>query len=485
MEQVTANQFSSSIFWRFSDLFSRKAIGLVISIILARLIVPEAYGVIALTTVFIGFTNIFILTGFNVALIRKESVSDLDYSTVTTISLSCSAIIYLVCFVFAPLFADFYETSHLCEVLRVMLLSLLFLAIANVVRAKAMREMQFKRLSLISFTCNVASSIVAVVFAYQGYGVWALVIQQLLASILDTLLMLLVFKWKLSFKFSHSAAKEMFGFTMGVLGSSFLDFLANNLNGLIIGKKYSTTDLGYYDRGNMFPEVIGANLYGTISNVLLPTLSSCQNDAERMKRIARKVMSFTAFIIFPILFGLIGVSKVFVPLILTEKWIPCIPLLCLCCLYYVINPIKSIGYSVFYAKGKSRFCMRVEMARVSLMIVGLMLIVVLDAPIHFVVISNIVICLAVSLFSQYYVREILSYTYTELFKDLAPSLFFSLILMVVTYFIGEIEENRFLIFCIQIISGAGIYALLSWGFKVKELAYALEMLSKFSLKRKG
>ena len=282
MEQVTANQFSSSIFWRFSDLFSRKAIGLVISIILARLIVPEAYGVIALTTVFIGFTNIFILTGFNVALIRKESVSDLDYSTVTTISLSCSAIIYLVCFVFAPLFADFYETSHLCEVLRVMLLSLLFLAIANVVRAKAMREMQFKRLSLISFTCNVASSIVAVVFAYQGYGVWALVIQQLLASILDTLLMLLVFKWKLSFKFSHSAAKEMFGFTMGVLGSSFLDFLANNLNGLIIGKKYSTTDLGYYDRGNMFPEVIGANLCGTVSNVLLPTLSSGQFVVERM-----------------------------------------------------------------------------------------------------------------------------------------------------------------------------------------------------------
>lgn len=478
MNQVSANQFSKSVFWRFADLFSRKAIGLAISIILARLIAPEAYGIIALTTVFVGFTNIFILTGFNVALVRKKKVSDIDFSTVMTISLSCSTIIYVFCFFFAPLFAEFYESPKLCEVLRLMLLSLLFHAISNVVRAKAMREMQFKRISLISFTCNVGSSIIAVILAYQGLGVWALVIQQLLASILDMFLMLLIFKWRLSFKFSYIAAKEMFGFTMGVLGSSFLDFLANNLNGLIIGKKYSTTDLGYYDRGNMFPEVIGANLYGTISNVLLPTLSSCQNDEERMKRITRKVMSFTAFVIFPILFGLIGVSNIFVPLVLTEKWTPCIPLLCLCCLYYVINPIKSIGYSVFYAKGESRFCIKVEMARVGIMIVGLMLIVLLDAPIYFVVISNIVVCLAVSLFTQYYVQKLLSYTYYDLFKDISYPLFFSVIIMITTYLIGEIEGNLIVLLCLQVVCGIGIYLFLSWFFKVKELTYAFDMISK-------
>lgn len=482
MEQVTANQFSSSIVWRFSDLFSRKLVGLIVSIILARLIAPEAYGVIALTTIFIGFTNIFILTGFNVALIRKEDVQDIDYSTVTTISLVCSLIIYLCCFILAPAFSRFYDSPQLINVLRVMLLVLFFLAIGNIVRAKAMREMQFKKISIISFSSNVSSSIIAVIFAYKGFGVWALVIQQLLASIIDVMLLLIVFHWRLSLKYSHNSAKEMFGFTMGVIGSSFLDFLANNLNGLIIGKTYSTKDLGYYDRGNMFPEVIGANLYGTISNVLFPTLSSCQNDLERMKRITRKVMSFSAFIIYPVLFGLIGISKVMIPVLLTEKWSPCIPLLCLCCLYYIINPIKSIGYSVFYAMGRSKFCVKVELTRVVMMIIGLFFVVLLEAPIHYVVISNIGVCLIVSLLTHYFVRKVLNYTYSELLKDLAPSLFISLIMLLFTYLIGGTDINRIVLLGVQILGGAGIYLFLSWLFKVQEIEYASDMLRKLFMK---
>lgn len=160
--------------------------------------------------------------------------------------------------------------------------------------------------------------------------------------------MMILFRWHLSLKYSSSVAKGMFKFTAGVIGTSFLDFLGNNICGLIIGKSYSTKDLGYYNRANMFPETIGLNVYNSINSVLLPTLASLQNNEDDMKRVTRKVMSLTEYIIFPMMFGLIGVANVLIPVLLTDKWVPSIPLMYFCCLYYAINPIRAIGYNVFY-----------------------------------------------------------------------------------------------------------------------------------------
>lgn len=478
MEKISKRSFAINTIWKFTDVIVRKLTGMVISIILARLIVPEAYGVIALTTVFITFTDIFILNGFNVAIIRKDNVEDLDYSTVTAMSLLFTLLMYIVFFILAPSISFFYDSPELCPVLRVITILLFFQSIATVVRAKGTRELEFKKMAISAFVSNLSAGLIAVGLAYMGFGVWALVAQQLIANFLDMVIMMIMFRWNFSLKFSIICAKGMFKFTIGVLGTSFLDFLGNNVCSLVIGKSFSTKDLGYLNRGNMLPETIGLNIYSAITSVLLPTLASHQNDSESMKYITRRVMSFTLFVIFPLMFGLMGVANVMVPLLLTDKWIPCIPLMYFCCFSYAINPIRAIGYSVFYARGQSQYSVRIEIQRVTLMIIGLIIVIaLLRGSLLMVMLSNTIAGIFVVVTTHYYVRKCINYSYSELLRDILPSLIMSIIMMAVVMAIGFVPINKVLLLLLQIISGGGLYLAVSFGFKVQNA----ELLKKQAL----
>jgi len=488
MKAVSANQFASNAMWKFIDVISRKLISLFIAIILARLIAPEAFGVIALTTVFTTFSDIFILYGFNISLIRKDNVQDIDYSTVTSMSLMFSLILYLLFFIAAPYTAEFYKSPELKSVLRVITIILFFQAIASVIRAKGTREMAFKKMSVSAFFSNVAAGVIGVALAYLGWGVWALVTQQLLASFIDMILIMVMFKWKLSFKFSSSIARQLSRFTFGVLGTSFLDFLGNNIISLVVGKSYSTTDLGYYSRGNMIPETVALNTYNSINSVLLPTLASRKNDLEGMKRVTRKVMALTNYIIFPMMFGLIGISNLLIPLLLTDKWIPSIVFMNFACILYAVNPIRSIGYSVFYAKGESEITVRIEIVRAALMILNLaVFVILLKKPILWMITGNALISLAVAMTTQYWVKKSIGYSFKELFNDIFPTLIMSVIVMVITRVIGLIDLNKLLLIILQIIAGVGFYVLASLITKNANLklinGYVASMIRKIKVQR--
>lgn len=462
MEKVTSGQFASSALWRFVDVISRKIVSLFVSILLARMIAPEAYGVVALTMVFIVFCDIFILNGFNVALIRKEEAALLDYSTVMTMSLVFTSVMYVIIWFCAPLFADFYESPDLCPVLRAITILLFFESVSSVIRAKATREMQFKKMTVAAFTASLVSGVIALVLAYIGAGVWALVVQQVSSNLIEMIMLLIVFHWKMSFRFSSSVANSMTRFTIGVLGTSFLDFFGNNFTNLIVGKAYSTKDLGYMNRANILPETIGLNTYNSINSVLLPALSSRQNSDEEMKAVLRKVMSITMYLICPMMFGLIGTAKVLIPVLLTDKWTPCVPLMYFCCLYYAINPIRAIGYSVFYAKGHSKYSVQVEVLRSLLLVVGVLLVaVILKQSLLYVLISNLVVSLAVAITTQYKVRVLLNYSFSELWRDIFPSFLMSVIMCALVYMIGKIHLNQVVILIIQVIAGCVIYFLMS------------------------
>lgn len=462
MIQVSSAQFASNASWKFIDFIVRKVVGLVISIILARLIAPEAYGAIALTLVFITFSDIFIINGFNVALIRKEKASEIDYSTVMAMSLSFTIIMYVVFFFSAPYFASFYNIPKLCPVLRVITILLFFEAVASVVRAKGTRELKFKKMAVSSCISNITAGLIAIVFAYRGWGVWALVAQQLIANFLDMVVIIVLFRWKFSLHFSPQVAKSMLKFTTGVLSTSFLDFLGNNVCSLIIGKSYSTKYLGYYNRANMFPEIVGLNVFNSINSVLLPTLTSRQNDNEEMKRIVRKVMSFTAYLILPMMLGLIGVAKILIPVLLTEKWAPSISLMYFCCIYYAVNPIRAIGYSVFYAKGISGYSVRIEIVRSFLMISGILVVVfAFKGALLWVLFSNVIVSFVVAFASQKMLKSCIGYSYLELLADILPSLIMSLIMMTVVIFIGQIQINMVSLLAIQIVTGVSLYWLMS------------------------
>ena len=199
MDKVSSKQFAASALWRFVDVISRKLVSLVVSILLARMIAPEAYGVVALTMVFIVFSDIFILNGFNVALIRKEETSSIDYSTVMSMSIIFTCVIYALIWLLSPFLAEFYESPDLSPVLRVITILLFFESVSAVIRAKATREMQFKKMTIAGFTGNLVSGLIALVLAFMDYGVWALVVQQVTANFIEMVLLLIIFKWKMKY----------------------------------------------------------------------------------------------------------------------------------------------------------------------------------------------------------------------------------------------------------------------------------------------
>lgn len=401
-------------------------------------------------------------------MIRKETVDEIDYSTVTTMSLVFTVFMYLIIFVTAPYAASFYKSPDLCLVLRIITILLFFRSIVSVIRAKGTRELQFKRMVISAFISNVSAGVIALVLAYLGWGIWALVAQQLLAGFLDMIILMHIFRWHLSLKISFSVVKGMLKFTVGVLGTSFLDFLGNNVSSLIIGKSYSTKDLGYYNRANILPETIGLNAYNSINSVLLPTLASLQNDRDAMKRVTRKVMSLTEYIILPMMFGLIGVANVLIPVLLTDKWVSSIPLMYFCCISFAINPIRAIGYNVFYARGDSRLSVNIEILRATLMIVGILIVIlVFQEALIYVLLSNALISLVVAGATHYRVKSCIGYSFRELYSDVFPSLVMSLIMMSIVLLVGNLQMNKVLLLIIQVLIGGTIYMGMSLVLKNK------------------
>ena len=343
--------------------------------------------------------------------------------------------------------------------------------------------MQFKKMTIAAFTSSLASGFIALVMAYMGFGVWALVVQQVSSNLIEMVMLLIVFRWKISFKFSLEVAKSMTKFTIGVLGASFLDFFGNNFTNLIIGKAYSTKDLGFINRANILPETIGLNAYNSINSVLLPTLSSRQNSDEEMKTVLRKVMSLTMYVILPMMFGLIGTAKVLIPILLTEKWDPSIPLMYFFCLYYAVNPIRAIGYSAFYAKGQSKYSVHVEVLRSLLMVTGGLLVVLFKLNILFVLLSNLIVSLTVALTTQYKVRSLLNYTFSELWKDISPSLMMSLVMCAIVFLLGMVPWNQMVVLFFQIVAGVVVYLVLSRATKNSNYVQAKGFLMEKFLKK--
>ena len=307
--QVTKKQFAMNSLWKILEQFSAKGISMVVSIVLARWLLPSDYGLIALTTVFTNLSDILIDGGFSTALIRKETVDDYDYSAVFSVSSSMSIFLYAVLFFAAPFVAGYYAEPQLTIVLRVIGFTFFIQAFTAVRNGIVNRNMQFKLLFYCNSTASIVSGAIGIVAAYMGYGVWALVAQRLTQQLALTVLLFIKVKWKISWKFNLGRIKEMLKFSLGVVGSSLLNYLGGNIYSVVIGKKYSVTDLGYYNKGEQLPMQFSLYTFGAMSNVLLPTISSCQNDLERVKHIIRKVVVMTSFLIMPLMAGLAITSK--------------------------------------------------------------------------------------------------------------------------------------------------------------------------------
>lgn len=362
----------TSVVFKFIERLAVKGLGLVISIVMARLLAPEVFGLVAIINVFANLAQVFVQSGLGTALVQNRSTEEDDYSTVFYLSMAIAVLMILILWVSAPVVAAYYENNLLIWPLRVYAFSLLFGALNSVQNAKLQREMKFRTMMLCNLIATVISGAVGVTAAFLGAGLWALIIYNFSNTAIVSVCMMVIQKWRPRPVFSISRAKELFGFGWKMLVSGLLCSLYYDIRALIIGKKYSTADLAYYTKGQLYPDLVEKTVNESIQSVMLPVLSSMQDDKEQMNRAVMKTIAVAMFGVVPAMLGLASVSDTLIPLLLTDKWLASIPLLCIFCIGNILGPIQSTNLRLLMATGRSDLYMRVEMIRRVVMIATLL-----------------------------------------------------------------------------------------------------------------
>ena len=467
----------SNFIWRFAERCGAQLVSFIVSIVLARILAPEDYGTIALVTVFTAILQVFVDSGLGTALIQKKDADDLDFSSVFYFNFAVCLILYAGMFIAAPYIAIFYSDATLTSVIRVLSLTIVISGVKGIQQAYVSRNMLFKRFFFSTIGGTIFSAFLGIGLAYVGYGVWALVAQQLSNTMIDTLILWITVKWRPTKEFSWKRLRTLFSFGWKLLVSSLLDTVYNNLRNLIIGKMYSSADLAYYNQGDKFPKIIVTNINTSIDSVLLPTMSNEQDDRNRVKSMTRRAIKTSTYVMAPLMMGLAFCAESIVKIVLTDKWLPCVPFLRLFCISYMFWPVHTANLNAIKAMGRSDWFLKLEIVKKS---VGLFFLL---SSMWFGVMAMAYSLLLSSILSQainaWPNRKLLGYGYLEQVRDFAPGVLLAVGMGICVYLIGVLSLPTIVILLIQVVVGAVIYIGVSALLKLEAFEYLLGMVKSF------
>lgn len=475
---------TSGFLWRFFERSGAQLITFIVSIVLARLLEPEVYGKVALVTILITLLQVFVDSGMGNALIQKKDADHLDFSTVFLFNLFVCVVLYVLVFLAAPHIASFYDNQELTLIIRVLSLMIIVSGIRNIQQAYISKHLLFKRFFYSSILGTIAAAIVGLGMAFSGYGIWALVAQQLTNVVVSTIVLWIVVKWRPQLEFSWSRLKGLFSFGWKLLLSSLLDTGYNELRQLIIGKRYSSTDLAFYNRGQQFPQFIANNINASIDSVLLPTMSRVQDDKSVVKVMTRRAIKTSVYLMAPLMMGLAAMADTVVKLLLTDAWLESVPYLRIFCISYMFFPIHTANLNAIKAIGRSDLFLKLEIIK---KVVG---ITILLSTMHLGVLVMALSSLASSFLGQiinsWPNNKLLNYSYLDQIKDIFPSILLAVIMGLIIwpmgYLLGSLPTLALVV--LQILAGAAIYVLGSFLFKLEPFFYVLNMLRDFLNHRK-
>lgn len=466
--------------WRFAERSGVQGVSLVVSIILARLLAPEAYGTVALITVFTTILQVFVDSGLGNALIQKKNADELDFSTVFVFNVGMCITVYAILYAAAPYIAEFYGNPELTILTRVLGLNLLVSGVKNIQQAYVSCNLLFKRFFYATLVGTVVGACIGVAMAYAGYGIWALVAQQIANTVVGTVMLFIKLKWCPRVKFSWDRFKGLFSFGWKLLVSALLDSGYNNLRQLVVGKFYTTDQLAFYNQGDRFPNVIITNINSSISSVLLPVMSRAQDDVNRVKGMTRRAIRISSYVIWPIMIGLALCAEPITIILLTEKWLPCVPYLQMFCFTYALWPIHTANLNAINAMGRSDLLLVLELTKKLIGIAGI--VVSIKYGVFAMAATMVVtdtICGYVNMFPN---KKLLDYSWLEQIKDLAPAFLLSLIMGGLVYSLTFLRLSPLVTLVLQIPLGISVYVVLSWRMRVESFQYILGMVN-LKLKR--
>ena len=475
--QIDNKTTVKNFIWRFAERCGAQGVSFIVSIVLARLLEPSVYGTIALVTVFTTILQVFVDSGLGTALIQKKDADDLDFSSVFYFNFTVCLILYLGMFISAPYIAKFYGDETLVPVIRVISLTLVISGVKNIQQAYVSRNMLFKRFFFSTIGGTIASAFVGIFMTYIGMGVWALVAQQLSNATIDTIILWVTVKWKPKRMFSWKRLKELLSYGWKLLVSALLETVYNNLRNLVIGKLYSSADLAYYNQGDKFPKLIVTNINTSIDSVLLPTMASSQDDSARVKNMTRRAIKTSTYIMAPLMIGLAFCSNTIVELVLTEKWLPCVPFLQIFCITYMFQPVHTANLNAIKAMGKSDIFLKLEIIK---KIVGMSLLLsTMWFGVMAMAYSLLVSCVLSQIINSWPNKRLLGYGYLEQLRDFMPGVILAVVMGICVYFIGYINLPNIIVLIIQVIVGATIYIVMSIVFKLESFLYLWNMVKTY------
>lgn len=479
----TRQKVFSNVMWRFAERCGAQIVQFIVSIVLARILAPEAYGTIALITVFTTILQVFVDSGLGNALIQKKDSDDLDFSTVFWTNIVFCLVLYGIVFLCAPIIAKFYNDESLIALIRVLSLTIVISGVKNVQQAYVSKNLMFKKFFFATLAGTIGAAVLGILMANNGFGVWALVVQQLFNLTVDTIILWITVKWRPKKIFSLKRLKRLFSYGWKLLVSALLDTGYNNLRQLLIGKIYSSSDLAYYNRGKQFPDVIVSNINTSIDSVLLPTMSKAQDDKNRVKEMTRRAIKTSVFIMAPLMMGLAFTSTNVIKLLLTEKWLDSVPFLVIFCIAYMFYPLHTANLNAIKAMGRSDLFLKLEIIKKTIGII--LLLITINISVMAMAYSLLISSLISQIVNSWPNKRLLGYSYIDQIKDILPSVILSVVMGIIISLIGLLNLPVIITLILQIISGIIIYAIGAKLFEFEAFKFIIITLKGFKNKRKN
>lgn len=477
------HKITSGIGWAYGEKLLAQLISLVVSVVLARILDPDHYGIISIVTVFINILDALASGGFGNALIQKKDSDDHDFNTVCWFSIGLSLVLYFILYMISPWLSNFYDMSELVWVTRIMGIRVIISAFNSVQHAYVQKHMDFKRFFFATLGGTLLSAIVGIWMAVAGFGVWALVAQYLTNSIVDTIVLFFTIEWKPKFELSIVRLKNMMEFGLKMLGATLINTLQDNIRSLVVGKVFSSKDLAYYNQGKKYPSILMNNLVGSVQKVSFPAFSSKQNNRNEIKKMMRSAIRLSSFVLVPIIAGMVAVADNFIYVLLTDKWMACVPYLRILSLIYLTRTMNTIFQSSLLAIGKSSINLFHELV---VSILSLVLIYLAAFGLHSILLiawSYVVVMIVGTAIFAYFVSKHFKYTVVEMICDYFPYLFLSIIMAVLVYILGRVAINKFILLFIQILVGGIFYIVMSKILKFRELNKCIVLVKGFVSKK--
>ncbi len=476
MKNGLKKQIISGLFWKFGERIFAQGVSFIVSLVLARMLLPEEYGIVALVLVFINLANVFVTNGLGETLIQKPNAKQRDFSTMFFCSLALSIFLYILLFCSAPIIAKFYDNEQLVLILRVLGLQVPLSSINTIQQAYVSKHMMFRKFFYSTIGGTLISGIIGIALAYNGAGIWALVVQYMTNTVINTVILFITVKWYPTLEFDKDSAKTLFSFGWKLVLAQFLNQVYVELKNLFVGKIYTPADLASYNKGEQFPSVIVMNINSAISSVLFPAMSIANQEKGKLKELTRQSIMVSSYVVFPIVTGLMIVAEPMIRLLLTDRWISCVPFLQISCIFWMFQPSQTANVQAIKAAGRSDICLKLEMIKKTIGVIFLVIAIQIS-PLA-VAIMNAVFAGISSLLNILPNKKLIGYGVGEQIKDVLPSLVLSIIMYVLVSPIVNLGCADIITIALQVVLGIVIYIVGSYALKIEAFWYILSLIKK-------